>query len=191
MRAHVLLALLIFFVSSNPASASNVFDYVDLAYSKQNTDFGGFGDSSSGTLKASASAFGWLHARARYNAGNVRLPARNTQQDSWTVFGLGAHYPLSTQTAIFLGSDHNELELQNGTTERGWYHHIGVRHEFGDDWQLGFEIGESDVLFSDTTFLLEAVYKIHRQIGLSATIRDYDDLDLTEYEIGVRWFYRD
>jgi hypothetical protein len=173
------------------AQASETFDYVDIGYSLQNTDYSGFGDSSSGTLKASASAFGWIHARGRYHAGNVRLPEKNAQQESWSVLGLGVHYPLNAQTAIFLGSDHNELELQNGSTERGWYHHIGLRHEFNDKWQIGLEIGESDVLFRDTASLIEAIYKVTQQVGLSATLRDYDDLDLTEYEVGVRWFFRD
>ncbi|MFT5032439.1 MAG: hypothetical protein ACI9OO_000369 [Bacteroidia bacterium] len=172
------------------AQATEVFDYVDVAYSKQNTDFAGFGDSSAATLKASISAVDWLHIRARYNAGNVHLPASN-RQDSWAALGLGLHYALSDKTAIFIGSDQNELKLESGRTERGLYHHIGVRHEFNSQWQVGFEIGESDVLFRDTTFLVETVYKIHPQIGLSATLRDYDDLDLTEYELGVRWFYRD
>ncbi|HCS26692.1 MAG TPA: hypothetical protein DIW43_04530 [Spongiibacteraceae bacterium] len=191
MRHFHVLLLAAITVLSSASHSTEVFDYADIAYSRQNTDFAGFGDSSSGTLKASVSALDRLHARARYNAGNVKLPANNAQQDSWTVLGLGAHYPLSNQTAIFLGSDHNELELQNGSTERGWYHHIGVRHEFSGGWQLGFEIGESDVLFRDTTFLIETVYKVARQIGVSATVRDYDDLDLTEYEVGLRWFFRD
>ncbi len=170
--------------------ATEVFDYADIAYSKQNTDWAGFGDSDTVTLKASTSVFGWLHARIRYNAGNVKLPP-NVQQDSWTAAGLGLHYPLGADTSIYIGSDHDEFEIKKGPTERGWYHHIGLRHEFDNQWQVALEAGESDVLFRDTTFVVEAVYKLHRQIGLSATLRDYDDLDLTEYEIGVRWFYRD
>ena len=175
---------------SSTSHSTQAFDYADIAYSKQNTDYGGFGDSSAATLKASISALNWFHARARHHAGNVHLPPSH-RQDSWTALGLGAHYPLSKQTTIFLGSDHNELKLESGRTERGWYHHIGIRHEFNNDWQLGFEVGESDVLFRDTTFAIETVYKVARQLGLSATLRDYDDLDLTEYEIGIRWFYRD
>ena len=184
------LFVVAFFSLGSLCQATEVFDYVDIAYSKQNTDFAGFGDSRASTLKASISAFDWLHVRGRYHAGNVHLPPAN-RQDSWSVLGLGLHYFLGDKTAIFIGSDQNELKLESGRTERGLYHHVGLRHEFNDQWHVGFEIGESDVVFRDTTFLVETVYKIHPQIGLSATLRDYDDLDLTEYELGVRWFYRD
>ena len=144
------------------AQASNTFDYVDIGYSRQNTDYSGFSDSSSGTVKASVSAFKWFHARGRYHAGNVRLPEENAQQESWSVIGLGVHYPF-----------------------------IGLRHEFNEKWQIGLELGEFDVLFRDTASLIEGIYKVTPQVGLSATLRDYDDLDLTEYEVGVRWFFRD
>ncbi|WP_417214805.1 hypothetical protein [Alcanivorax sp.] len=147
------------------AQASNTFDYVDIGYSRQNTDYSGFGDSSSCTVKASVSAFKWFHARGRYHAGNVRLPEENAQQESWSVIGLGVHYPFNAKTSIFAGSDHNKLELQNGSTERGWYHHIGLRHEFNDKWQIGLKSANPMCYFGIPPRLSKPFIKSPNKLG--------------------------
>lgn len=165
------------------------FSYVDLAYSQQNTDYDGFGDSSSATVKASASLFTYAHLRARYHDGNVKFPT-SARQESWTAYGIGAHYPVTLDLTLYLGADHNELKLESRPTERGWYPHIGLRYRLNTQWQFALEAGESEVIFDDTTFLFETVYRILPALGVSATLRDYDDLDLTEYEVGLRWFFR-
>jgi hypothetical protein len=190
VKNRLTLALSLILISTS-AIADKHFDYADLAYSRQNTDWHNFGDSEATTLKASVSFLKYLHLRGRYNNGGVQLPARNARQDSWSVIGLGAHYPVNDALSVYIGNDHNELKLQHGLpTERGWYPHIGARYSPSDKWQFALEAGEVDVLFRDTTFLVETVYSFHPSFGLSATLRDYDDLDLTEYEIGLRWFFR-
>ncbi len=170
-------------------SIADNFDYLDIAYSQQNTDWEDFTDSSSTTIKASVSLLTYTHVRARYHDGNVRFPT-NARQETWTAYGIGAHYPVTPGLNLYIGADHNELELENRPTERGWYPHIGARYQANDQWQFALEVGESDVIFEDTTFFVETVYNILPALGLSATLRDYDDLDLTEYEVGVRWFFR-
>lgn len=193
MHTVYLILLVISALLSPLAHTSEVFDYADIAYSHQNTDYDGFNDSKTSTFKASASVFQWLHARARYNAGDVEMPGLkgDVQQESWAVLGVGVHSLLSDQTAIFLGLEQNQLKLQNGITETGLYYHLGFKHQFNISWQISFEVGESEASFRDTTLAFEAIYKVARQFGLSATLRDYDDLDLTEYELGLRWFFRD
>lgn len=167
--------------------AADPFSYIDLAYSQQNTDYGQYTDSSSATVKASLSFLKYGHFRGRYHDGNVRLPP-NVQQESWATYGLGFHYPLSNKLWLYTGVDHSELKLKT-RTERGSYPHIGARYQLNARWQFALEAGESEVVFEDTTFLLETVYQFHPAVGISATLRDYDDLDLTEYEVGIRWFF--
>ncbi|MBB3047147.1 hypothetical protein FHR99_001383 [Litorivivens lipolytica] len=174
---------------TNAAFASEPFDYIDLAYSQQNTDWHNYTDSSSATVKTGVSAGDYVQFRARYHDGNVQMPP-NVQQETWTAYGVGFRYPVSESLWLYIGGDHNELELRNRPTERGWYNYVGARYQATPQWQFALEAGETDVVFRDTTFVVETVYNFHSSLGLSATLRDYDDLDLTEYEIGLRWFFR-
>lgn len=172
------------------AFADKQFDYLEAALSTQNTDWDGYGDSTAGTVKGGLEFLDYLHVRGRHHDGNVKLP-NGLQQETWTAYGLGLHYPLSGRTSVFIGADHNEVEMKNDRpSERGWYYHIGVRHDVTENWQLSLEAGEIDLIFRDATFEVNTVYSLFETVGLSATLRDYNDLDLTEYELGLRWFFR-
>ncbi len=175
-------------LSALPATAQpGHYGYVEASFSRQNTDWTDFGDDDSKTFLASAALGRYVHVNARYNDGNVNLP-RGLREDGWWAYGGGLHHYLSPRTSVLIGAERHEMETLNDTpTQRGWEYHVGIRHDFSKHFRANLLVGENDVIFKDTTFTVEGLLQLPYNLAASARIRDYDDLDLTEYELGLRW----
>lgn len=177
-------------VTTTPTAAETPpghYGYLEFGLSRQNTDFADFDDSTAGTVLVGVPVTPYVHFTGRLHEGNVHLP-RGLVQERWWTYGAGLHHYFTRRTSAYIGAEHNELETDGRhPTQRGWEYHIGVRHDLTDRIRLLLQVGENDTVFADTTFTVEGLYQLPFNLAASARIRDYDDLDLTEYELGLRW----
>ncbi len=191
-RKSCLTALCLFILtSSNLTSATpRHYSYLEVAYAYQSTDWGPYAEESNATFLASAEAWEFLHVHARYNNGDTKMP-NSVVQDGWWTYGIGGHYYLSDRTSLLIGADRHELHSQSHRPDqRGWEYKIGVRHDINSQWRLTLEAGDHNVVVDDdTTFIFETLYHPRPALGFSFRVRDYDKLDLSSYEFGLRWSY--
>ncbi|USA44345.1 porin family protein [Spongiibacter taiwanensis] len=178
---------------ANSLDVPQHYNYLEAAYAYQSTDWGPFEEEHNVTLLASASIHEYIHVHARYNNGDTRLP-KGKRQDGWLTYGIGFHYYLSGATSVFFGFDKHELDGYGGrpseTDEDGGEYKVGIRHDLNDQWRLTLEAGEHDLIVEDdTTFIVEALYQPFDSVGFTFRVRDYDELDLSSYELGVRWSF--
>lgn len=175
---------------ANSLDPQQHYNYLELAYAYQSTDWQNFDDDEGYTFLASAAIHKYIHVHTRYNSAETFLPA-GVQQDGWWTYGIGGHYYLTPSTSLLIGADRHEMESQsNAPNQRGWEYKIGIRHDFNEQWRATLEAGEHDlVVGSDATFIVEGLYQPADNVGVSLRLRDYDKLDLTSYELGLRWSY--
>lgn len=170
--------------------AGNHYNYIEAAIAYQSTDWGPYEEETNLTFLASTEFFKIFHLHGRYNNGDTKLPA-SVQQDSWWTGGIGAHHYLSSATSILAEVDFHEIKPK-GTRpdEHGKEYKIGVRHDINTRWRLTLAAGFHDVVVDeDSTFIFETIYSPMKELGLSFRVRDYDKLDLSSYEFGLRYQY--
>lgn len=169
---------------------SNHYNYLETAIAYQSTDWGPYEEETNLTLLASTELFKVLHLHGRYNNGDTKLP-RSVQQDSWWTIGIGAHHYLSAATSVLAEIDFHEIKPKgNRPDEHGKEYKIGIRHDVNSRWRLTLAAGIHDaVVDHDSTFIFETIYSPLPQLGLSFRVRDYDKLDLSSYEFGLRYQY--
>lgn len=178
---------------ANSIDVPQHYNYLEAAYAYQSTDWGPFEEENNMTLLASAAISEFIHLHARYNDGDTYLPKGN-RQDGWLTYGIGFHYYLSGATSVFFGYDQHELKGYGDTPRQkdqdGGEYKFGIRHDLNDEWRLTLEAGEHDLIVeNDTTFIVEALYQPFNSVGFTFRVRDYDELDLSSYELGVRWSF--
>ncbi len=190
-----LLALAIILPAASATAANTLdpqqhYNYLELAYAYQSTDWQNFDDDEGYTFLASAAIHKYIHVHTRYNSAETFLP-EGVRQDGWWTYGIGGHYYLTPNTSLLIGADRHEMESQsNAPNQRGWEYKIGIRHDFNEQWRATLEAGEHDlVVGSDATFTVEGLYQATEAWSVSLRLRDYDKLDLTSYELGLRWSF--
>lgn len=166
------------------------YRYLEAAFAYQSTDWGPYEEEKNLTLLGSAALFKYFHIHARYNNGDTYFP-KGVRQKSWLTYGVGAHYYISPRTSVFVGVDQHEMESQSRRPDpEGDEYKIGIRHDLSPNWRLTLEAGEHDLIIeNDSTFIAEAIYRPRPDLGLTFRVRDYDELDLSSYELGLRWIY--
>ncbi|CAA0092595.1 Uncharacterised protein [Zhongshania aliphaticivorans] len=189
------LACLAISVAATSASAesgsttSNQYRYLEASVAYQSTDWGPFSEETNATFLASVDFLQYVHMHARYNNGETRLP-KGFQQDGWLTYGIGAHYFIAPNTSLLITVDRHDMTSKNAKPDQtASEYRAGIRHDFNDHWRLTFEAGEHDLIVKDTTFIIEGIYSHNDHLGVSLRVRDYDKLDLSSYELGVRYSF--
>lgn len=169
---------------------ANQYRYVEAAVAYQSTDWGPFSEETNMTFLASTDFLQYLHAHARYNNGDTKLP-KGYQQDGWLTYGIGVHYFIGPNTSLLITADRHELASKNKKPDQDAKEfRAGIRHDLNSHWRLTLEAGEHDLIVgSDTTFIFETVYSYNEHLGGSFRVRDYDELDLSSYELGFRYSF--
>lgn len=178
------------FSHANTLDPQQHYNYVEFAYAYQSTDWRNFDDDEGYTFLASAAIHQYIHVHTRYNSAETFLP-KGVRQDGWWTYGIGGHYYIAPSTSLLIGVDRHELESQSrAPNQQGWEYKVGIRHDFNDQWRATLEAGRHDLIVSsDATFIVEGLYQPVESVGISLRLRDYDKLDLTSYELGVRWSF--
>lgn len=172
------------------ADNANQYRYLEAAVAYQSTDWGPFSEETNATFLASIDFLKYVHAHARYNNGDTHLP-KGYQQDGWLTYGIGAHYFISPNTSLLVTADRHELGSNNKKPdETAREYRVGIRNDLNAQWRLTLEAGEHDLIVgSDTTFIFETIYSYNEHLGGSFRVRDYDELDLSSYELGFRYSF--
>lgn len=178
---------------ANTLDVPQHYNYLEASYAYQSTDWGPYEEENNTTFLASAAIFEYAHVHARYNNGDTSFP-KSVRQDGWLTYGIGFHYYTSAATSFFIGYDKHELKAHQSSRrpdQDGNEWKAGVRHDINDQWRVTLEAGEHDlVVEDDTTFIVEALYQpFTNDVGFTFRVRDYDELDLSSYELGVRWSF--
>ncbi len=176
--------------TANSLDSARQYNYLAAALAYQSTDWGPYPEETNATFLASAALSRFVHVHARYNNGNTYLPSYVKQQ-YWLTYGIGLHYYLTPSTSILIGYDEHRVKTANSRpNQRGDEAKVGIRHDLNAHWRLTLEAGEHDlVVDDDTTFITEVIYHPRDNLGFDFRVRDYDKLDLSSYEFGVRWSY--
>lgn len=187
-RVNIAISALLCSLAPLAQAEDKQYRYVEAAYAYQSTDWGPYAEENTITALASVDAGEFFHAHLRYNEGDTFMP-RGVQQKNWWTYGLGVHWFITEKTSLLAGVDRHELESQsNRPNQRGWEYKIGVRHTLSENWHFTLEAGEINfIVDDDTTFIVEAVRSFQRGLAATFRVRDYDKLDLSSYELGLRW----
>ena len=181
------------------AQADSQFKFVELAYADQNPDFQDFDNEDATVFIGNFELHKYLFASIRYQDGSAPLPVPQ-ETDEWYSYGIGAKRELATNFWGYLSLERNVLKGDGADKEeKGMQKNIGFRYTPGK-WRLGLELGvinvfndekarNGDSLDDEIIATYEAGYNVWEGLVLMLRIRDTGDLDMTSYEVGLRWEY--
>ncbi len=191
MMTRWLAVLLLLPAASLQAAETDFFQYAEIAYAFHNPDDNSRPDREGLTLIGELPLGEQFHIFGRYTEGDgVRVS--NHTLDDWYTAGIGWHHEVNLNTALFLRLSYDQAEGQRpggggSFSEGGLGYHAGIRAAMADRWLLSLQFGEIDTLIKDYQLVGEAGYAFSDSLSAQLRIRDYDDLDLTTYEIGFRF----
>lgn len=201
MKLPALLLSLVAIIAgtSQTNAADSQFKFLEYSYADQNPDFGPFENEKANVLLGNIEIDTHVFLSFRYQDGSGQLPI-NQETDKWYSYGIGFNQYITKNLAAYVSYEQNKVEGSGQFDSiSGPQYNIGLRYTL-NDWYFGLELGYNDVF--DNKYVVgshsidgeiiatyEAAYSFYNNFAVVLRIRDTADLDLTSYEVGLRYNY--
>jgi hypothetical protein len=175
------------------------FKFLEIAYADQNPDFANLPNEEATVLLGNIELDTHVFFSFRYQDGSGQLPIQQ-KTDKWYSYGIGFNQYITENLAAYIGYEHNVVKGSGKFKSiNGPQYNLGLRYTL-NDWFFGLELGYNDVfenkyasgphsLDGDIIATYEAGYTFYNNFAVVLRIRDTADIDLTSYEVGLRYIY--
>ena len=190
LAARILFGLGFMLVSAHAIAADFNYTWAQLTYDDVDNNFSGLADidadgfSFSGAFEVTPA----IYVKARYSTWDADF---GIDLDYWE-FGVGFHTPIQNQTDLVVEAGIGEVELSSSLASVDvdtWSVSAGVRHQIGNEVELGATIGIVDYDDDDTEtfFGLNALYNFQKNLAGVFEYRTDDNVDVLS--LGLRLYF--